>query len=32
MTDVEEREEEDIDPRGRPPKRKDPLIHVFIDQ
>jgi hypothetical protein len=30
MTDVEE--EEDIDPRGRPPRKKDPLIHVFIDQ
>lgn len=29
MTDVEE---EDIDPRGRPPKKKDPLIHVFVDQ
>ena len=31
MTDVEE-EGEDIDPRGRPPKKKDPLIHVFVDQ
>jgi hypothetical protein len=33
MTDVEEdKSEEDLDPRGRPPKKKDPMIHVFIDQ
>jgi hypothetical protein len=29
--DIEE-EEEEIDPRGRPPKRSDALVHVFIDQ
>jgi len=29
---VEEEEEEEIDPRGRPPKKGDVLIHVFIDQ
>lgn len=32
VKDLEEGEEEDIDPRGRSPKKKDPLIHVFIDQ
>ncbi len=33
MTDVEEeKSEEELDPRGRPSKKKDPLIHVFIDQ
>jgi hypothetical protein len=25
-------EEEDLDPRGRPPRKGDPLVHVFIDQ
>lgn len=30
--EAEEPEEEEIDPRGRVPKKKDPLIHVFIDQ
>ena len=29
MSDIEE---EDTDPRGWPPTKKDPLIHVFIDQ
>lgn len=37
ITDVEEEGEEGeeavmIDPRGRPPRKKDPLMHVFIDQ
>lgn len=30
--ETEEPDEEEIDPRGRVPKKKDPLIHVFIDQ
>ncbi|KAF8960605.1 hypothetical protein BDZ97DRAFT_1294389 [Flammula alnicola] len=29
--DIDEEEEEEIDPRGRPPKRGDVLVHVFID-
>ena len=29
---VLEDEEEDLDPRGRPPRKGDPLVHVFIDQ
>jgi len=33
MTDVEEeKSEEELDPRGRPPKKKDPMTHIFIDQ
>ncbi|KAF8628958.1 hypothetical protein AX15_003618 [Amanita polypyramis BW_CC] len=28
---VLEDEDEDLDPRGRPPRNGDPLIHVFID-
>ena len=31
IPDVEE-EDEELDPRGRPPKKGDVLIHVFIDQ
>ena len=31
MPEVEE-EDEELDPRGRPPKKDDVLIHVFIDQ
>lgn len=32
-TDVEqEKSEEELDPRGRPSTKKDPIIHVFIDQ
>ena len=31
MPEVEE-EDEELDPRGRPPKKSDVLIHVFIDQ
>lgn len=31
MPQVEE-EDEDLDPRGRPPKKGDVLIHIFIDQ
>ena len=27
-----EEEEEELDPRGRPPKKGDVLIHIFIDQ
>ena len=30
--DIEEEEDEEIDPRGRPPKKGDVLVHVFIDQ
>ena len=31
--DIDEEDEEDeIDPRGRPPKKNDVLVHVFIDQ
>lgn len=26
-----DREDEELDPRGRPPRKGDPLIHVFID-
>jgi hypothetical protein len=29
--DIEE-EDEEIDPRGRPPKKGDVLVHVFVDQ
>lgn len=29
---VFEDEDEELDPRGRPPRKGDPLIHVFIDQ
>ena len=29
---VLEDEEEDLDPRGRPPRDGDPLVHIFIDQ
>jgi len=29
--DIEE-EDEEIDPRGRPPKKGDVLVHIFIDQ
>ena len=32
MPEVEEEDEEELDPRGRPPKKGDVLIHVFIDQ
>lgn len=32
MPEVEEEDEEELDPRGRPPKKSDVLIHVFIDQ
>jgi hypothetical protein len=28
----DEEEDEELDPRGRPPKKSDVLIHVFIDQ
>ena len=30
--DIEEEEDEEVDPRGRPPKKGDVLVHVFIDQ
>jgi hypothetical protein len=29
---VFEDEDEELDPRGRPPRKGDPLVHVFIDQ
>ena len=32
IPEVEEYDEEELDPRGRPPKKSDVLIHVFIDQ
>lgn len=32
MSEVEEEDEEELDPRGRPAKKGDLLIHVFIDQ
>ena len=31
ITDVDE-EDEEVDPRGRPFKNRDPLVHVFVDQ
>jgi hypothetical protein len=32
MPEVEEEDEEELDPRGRSPRKGDVLIHVFIDQ
>lgn len=32
MPEIEEEDDELLDPRGRPPKKGDVLIHVFIDQ
>ena len=31
-SDLHDQEKEEIDPRGRAPEQKDPLIHIFVDQ